>query len=258
MKLKTTKLVTLKLPRYYCVYLTLVGCGGTGSHLASGLATLALALREQDHPVRIMFVDPDHVEEKNVGRQLFTTAEVGLAKSGVLAMRLAQAYALPIDALIRPVSAEDICVGTREDLSLVIGAVDNAAARQVIAQACERAAGQLWWLDCGNENHSGQIALGNSVEPRRWKPALGMVDALPAPHVVYPDLVKAPKAAKHVSCADALEQGLMVNRMVAAWALAMLHDFLLGQLKYFTLDFDLAFGGVRARPLDEAALAEVA
>ena len=256
MKLKSVQPVILRLPPFQRVYITLCGCGGTGSHLASGLATLALALKEKDVQAGLVFIDPDDVEPKNVGRQLFISHEVGKPKAAVLADRLYLAYNVVPSTYLRPFDGSFTTVWDN-CLNVIIGAVDNAPARKLVAQAVERAKGQLWWLDCGNKNHSGQIALGNTVDPRRWKPALGMVDSLPAPHIVYPDLVKAPKKVKAVSCADAPEQSLMVNRMVAAWALSLLNDFLLGQLHYFTLDFDLAFGGTHSRTLDEATLKEI-
>ncbi len=256
MKLQASKPVALRLPTFNRVYLTLVGCGGTGSHLASGLATIALALREKDIHGRLTFIDPDKVEEKNVGRQLFTSGEVGLAKAYVLAQRIGSAYGLPYEAVIQPAQQQDLGIGTGDDLSVVIGAVDNAPARGIISKAVEKAKGQLWWVDAGNENHSGQVALGNCVDRKRWQPTLGMVDSLPAPHVVYPDLIKTKRQPRR-SCADTPEQGLMTNRMAAAWALSMLNDFLLGQLRYFAVDFDLAFGGMRARLLDEATLKEI-
>ena len=37
-------LLELKLPAFDAVHITLVGCGGTGSHIATGLGALLLAL----------------------------------------------------------------------------------------------------------------------------------------------------------------------------------------------------------------------
>ena len=259
MKLPSTKPVTLRLPPYSRACITLIGCGGTGSHLASGLATLCLALRERDVTPELTFMDPDTVEERNIGRQLFTAADLGQNKAQVLAARMTTAYRLGVIGLARPIDiGNTLCQNNA--LNLVVGAVDNAPARAIIAKACEAAKGRLWWIDAGNENHSGQVALGNTVDKRQWRPALGMVGALPAPHRVYPDLVKKPKKAKRLSCAEATaagEQGLMVNRMVAAWALSLLHDFLLGQLRYFACAFDLAQGGARSYGLDETTLKEI-
>jgi hypothetical protein len=46
----------------------------------------------------------------------------------------------------------------------------------------------------------------------------------------------------------------MVNRMMAARALSMLKDFLLGTLRYFALDVDLGWGGAHTRAIDKPTL----
>jgi PRTRC genetic system ThiF family protein len=256
----------LHLPEFHRVALTMVGCGGTGSHIASGLVALAQALADRNIATDILFIDPDIVEPKNVGRQLFSQADVGRYKADVLASRLNAAFATTVGFAPRKIDSLDTF---RVDgaLNVVIGAVDNAAARKVIARQVEKAKGGLWHLDVGNDNHSGQVVLGNcGIVDLKRSVALGMVDRLPVPSVVYPDLVKghrepAKRQTKATSCAElAAEgiQGLMVNRMAAAWACSMLHDFLLGELRYFALAFDLAWGGTRAYALDVPTLAEVA
>jgi hypothetical protein len=47
----------------------LVGLGGTGSALAPSLARLAIHLRGRGVGVKMLFVDPDVVERRNVWRQ---------------------------------------------------------------------------------------------------------------------------------------------------------------------------------------------
>ncbi len=68
----TASPVTLRIPDFKRVYITLVGCGGTGSHIASGLVAIGQALRQRSIGLDLLFVDPDRVEVKNVGRQLFS------------------------------------------------------------------------------------------------------------------------------------------------------------------------------------------
>lgn len=259
----TTAAISLRLPPYNRVRITLVGCGGTGSHLASGLAAVAIGFQERAVPCEMRFIDPDRVEEKNVGRQLFAGDDVRLPKAGVLAQRINAAYGLAIAHALRKVTPDDL-LPERDALNIVVGAVDNAAARADISRAVIAAAGGLWWLDCGNENHSGQIAIGNEHRARHLRAAiaLSMTDRLPAPHVVYPDLIATSKQLKRrgASCAELTEsgeQGLMLNRLMAAWALTMLHEFLSGTLRYFALDVDTKWGGVRAHIIDEQTLAEV-
>lgn len=263
MKLTVTKPLTLRLPRHDTVMLTLVGCGGTGSHIASGLASIALALAEKNVRADIRFIDGDRVEPKNVGRQLFSPADVGRFKAEALADRLNRSYGLTIGAACRFFDKTESLQPRPGELAVVIGAVDNNAARALIHDEVKRAGGRLWWLDCGNENHSGQVLLGNITDRKRLRPALGFVDSLPAPSLQYPDCIKTPKrrkAERGQSCAELTalgEQGLMVNRMAAAWALALLNDLLLGQVRYVGLAFDAGQGGARAWPLDEATLKQL-
>lgn len=262
-------LLSLRRPACEALQLTLVGCGGTGSHLATGLASLAMTLADRDVPVRLRFIDPDRVEAKNVGRQLFARGDIGQPKAEVLASRLNAAYGLAIAATVRPVTPQDVePASDYSNWHVVIGAVDNPAARRVIATPLtwydEHRNLRRWWLDCGNENASGQVLLGNCHEAYQLKGAvspLGLVDRLPAPGLVAPDLLATPAPVKRkaASCAEltaAGEQGLMVNRMMAAWALAMLHDLLLGELKYFGVWLNLATGGVRTWSIDLPTLSE--
>ena len=253
----------LQLPAFKRVHITLVGCGGTGSHIASGLAALALELRDRSVRCDIDLIDFDRVEHKNVGRQLFATRDVGQHKSAILVERLMHAYGIPLGAMIGRIEEFDL-TPQPDSLNIVIGAVDNPNARACIASEVKEAKGRLWWLNCGNENASGQVALGNVSEAKQMKGAveLGMLNQLPAPHVLYPDCIatrKAPKARRAASCAELTangEQGLMVNRMVAAYALELLHCFLVRrELKWFALAFDLMWGNTKAFALDLPTLA---
>lgn len=264
----TAPALTLQLPRYRHAFITLVGCGGTGSHLVSGLATLMTELIARDVACMLTLIDGDVVEPKNVGRQLFTRGDVGKPKAKVLANRLIQSFGLPVLHRCTPIDERDVrdtfVASDDLTLNLVIGAVDNPAARAIIAQAVERRSkGDLWWLDCGNERHSGQVCIGNTADATRIVTALGIVTRLPVPHIVYPDLIAVPKAKKvraGASCAEltaAGEQGLMVNRMVAAHALTMLDSFFRGDLRYFALAFDAVWGGTSPLIIDQPTLSRV-
>lgn len=264
--LDTPEPLRLSLGEYEGVNIALVGCGGTGSHLASGLGALACELRERKGlNVGLVFVDPDRVEPKNIGRQLFTSADVGKYKAHVLAQRITTAYRLPVDALAEPLAAEHLRAAPFRVLNLVIGAVDNDAARRVIHRAVDDANGNLWWLDNGNESHSGQVVLGNTTNARAFKHAieLGMTDRAPALSLVHPEFLAAPKKTKqkNMSCAElaaAGEQGLMVNRLVAAWALSLLNDFLLTrELRFFGMTFDARWGNTKPYAFDLPTLSQV-
>jgi PRTRC genetic system ThiF family protein len=70
------------------VTVDLIGCGGNGSQMLTGLARLDRALRALGHPGLVVTAwDPDTVSEANVGRQLFSPSDVGLNKATVLVHR---------------------------------------------------------------------------------------------------------------------------------------------------------------------------
>ena len=64
------------------VSIALIGVGGTGSLVLSGLVRLNHAIRQLGHPgIEVNVYDPDFVTEANIGRQLFTTDEIGQNKA---------------------------------------------------------------------------------------------------------------------------------------------------------------------------------
>jgi len=285
-KLLGGKALQLHVPEFDQVAITLVGCGGTGSHIASGLVAIGQALEEKGIRIDTLFIDPDTVEERNVGRQLFSLADVGRPKAVVLAERLNLAFGSRVGAAVREVDSLDN-FRVEGALNVVVGAVDNVAARKMIYKQVANPEirmakihrNRLWWLDAGNDTWSGQVGIGNCVKPALFRgmvDGLGMTTVLPAPSVVWPDLLRSRRArhpstgsggkatlrqAEGASCAELAatgEQGLMVNRMTAAWVCALLYDFLVvRELRWFALAFDLAWGGTRAYTLDAATLAEV-
>jgi len=72
----------------------IVGCGGIGAYVTQHVARLMRVIYEANRGVNLALVDPDIVEHKNLGRQLFCDAEVGVSKSLALARRYGQAFGL--------------------------------------------------------------------------------------------------------------------------------------------------------------------
>ncbi len=64
------------------VTVNLIGAGGTGSQVLTNLARLDVTLRVLNHPGLFVTVyDPDVVTESNIGRQLFSSSDIGLNKA---------------------------------------------------------------------------------------------------------------------------------------------------------------------------------
>ena len=72
-------------PHMHIKEVILVGTGGTGAQIARCLARLAYDMeRARLFVPAIRFIDPDTVDEKNIGRQLFSYGDLGQNKARVL------------------------------------------------------------------------------------------------------------------------------------------------------------------------------
>jgi PRTRC genetic system ThiF family protein len=228
------------------IKLYLVGCGGTGSWLASHLVRLGRFLNEtRQLMVSLTCVDPDDVESKNVLRQNFCEAEVGGHKAELLALRYSAAWGQRIT--VHPTRFEkEIVQLDHGDLGVIVGCVDNAAARRTIAEALnqdakrrsDESAPRLWWLDAGNGRDTGQVLFGaaRTAQELRYAfpyyPQNGFCVNLPAPDLQHPDLLEdqaAPEVQtddrKAPSCAELAlmgEQSPAINSVIAGIAASYL------------------------------------
>ena len=214
----------------------LVGCGGTGSFIAHALAQLA-ASPPGEAVHRVVLVDPDLVEQRNIGRQNFAPADVGYPKAQVLALRYNLAFGTefewihsPFEATLLPRNATAL---TR---ILLIGAVDTGKARRTIAQALKERHDDVVWLDAGNGYDRGQVIIGNSFSRKALSQSvdanLNIARCLPYPSLALPELLKA-ETRSAPSCAQAVEnevQGLFVNRFMASIVGQYLYWLLQGHL----------------------------
>ncbi len=237
--------------------IALVGCGGTGSWLAPHIARLVkIAQEKQGRKIETMFCDPDVVLEKNCYRQNFSYSEIGANKAEALAFRLNAAWGLEIKTFSGPVS------NLGYNYHILVGCVDNAAARQQIAFKAERS----WWLDCGNSRDYGQVLLGRGQIFSHEKPLAmeGVCTWLPSPVEQHPELLLKEEQAEvenevGLSCADLALQGLQslsINARVAAEAADFLFRFLLtGDLRRYAAYISLSGGSSSSKYITDENLA---
>ncbi len=200
--------------------LTIVGCGGTGAAVARSVARMVYDMREaRMHTPRVVLIDPDRVERHNVGRQLFSEADVGQPKAQVLMRRFNLALGLSMTAICEPVDAER---HFERWGNLIVGCVDNHLARQTLAQVSDAV-----WVDAGNHASAGQVVIGNTGERDRVLRQLdgrdGKVGYLPHAGLLFPALLEPDADAEPTpqptqSCAElvaARSQELLVNDWMA-------------------------------------------
>ena len=252
------------LPPTTPLALVVVGCGGTGSFVAQGLARLMDEHRRQGGPnVVLMLIDGDVVEPANCGRQLFAPSEVGRNKARALTARLSAVWGLPITAIPRMADVEllrTIGRGAPTHRKILIGCVDNATARRAIAVTMGSWAVTV---DCGNAEHTGQVAVGTTNDPLQLQGALAMrsvATALPSPYLVYPNLLEDPATPPDADCAEAVQdnrQGLNVNAMVADIAVEYLTRLVRERrITTFRTQVDIRDLAMRSWPITPSALAE--
>lgn len=219
--------------------IALAGAGGNGSQMLSGLARMHLAMQSLNHPgLEVTVYDPDIVTPANIGRQLFSPADVDCYKADVLVNRLNCFFNL--DWKAKPHKFTRSSGGT----DLLIGCVDSAAARRELMHASWD-----YWLDLGNNERKGQVVLGEKPKGKRSRAATvaksfgrkmtakeQAADAawqkhqpLPTIMDLFPELKnKRRKVDNTPSCslAEALEkQDLFINQSVATFALQLLWQF---------------------------------
>lgn len=249
------------------IHIVVVGAGGTGSWLIGHLARLVwtfnrtweLVHDEEPRQASLLIVDPDDVEEGNIrARQNFCPAERGYPKAQLLALRFASAFGMDgreLSAHVGPFTASLLPHGS---LTILVGCVDNAKARQEMAACLVRrpyydgpADGRpplTWWIDSGNALHTGQVLCGNVATVDELRGALlePLCLRLPSPALVHPELL-VPRPEEEVvdestrlSCKElvlvgepAMQQSRTINTHMAALVYGYVEKLVYGGLTTF-------------------------
>jgi len=224
-----------------------VGCGGNGSAVASGLPYLHQALLAFGHPggLEVTLIDPDKVSETNCVRQPFCRTEVGLPKAIVLAHRANLFWGLDWQGM----QAEINHVAKSAEIDFIIGCVDTRKARRAINKWA-LASRVLYWLDLGNSASSGQFILGQPANRTNRK----RKHRLPSAADLYPEILSADaKEDDQPSCSAAAaltRQEPFINQNLAYQALAILTQLLRhGALSYHGGFCNLVTGQVVPLPI---------
>jgi PRTRC genetic system ThiF family protein len=230
------------------IRILVVGCGGNGSAIVSGLPYLHQALLAFGHPggLAVTLIDPDAVSETNCVRQAFCRTEIGFPKAIVLAHRTNLFWGLNWQGM----QAQIQQLKKDTEVDFVIGCVDTRKARRAIDKWALNSR-VLYWLDLGNNASSGQFVLGQpNNSANKWKGKR----RLPTVSELYPEILnKDKKDDDQPSCsaAEALtRQEPFINQNLAYQALAMLTQLLRhGSLSYQGGFCNLATGQLVALPI---------
>jgi len=226
------------------VKITMLGAGGTGGHIAPHLYRLLHTLGRH---TQVIVCDGDIVEEKNLVRQNFISADLGKNKAQVLAERYASAFGLEVSyipefiedenrlaALVNPDTyrVSPYSQPSIEGLSILVGCVDNNRSRQLCHQVF-RVAKNLVYIDSGNGEYTGQVVCGIRRGGKTFYKPIGDV---------YPEvLLETDKFPTQLSCAEAAvsaPQSIVANIMAGTAVVSYLYNILvLGSIETRSVTF---------------------
>jgi hypothetical protein len=119
---------TSKARRTDAPRIVVCGAGALGGNLVEHLARSAF-------PTRLVVIDHDRVEAANVGNQPYDLRQAGLSKVHALSARIYEACGREIEAIHAKIDAR--CARKLfRGADLVVDALDNAASRLIVRDAC--------------------------------------------------------------------------------------------------------------------------
>ena len=222
------------------VRVLVIGCGGSGSAIASGLPYLHQAMLVGGHAggLHVTIMDGDIISPTNCVRQPFCATEVGLAKAVVMVSRLNLFWGLTWTAVAEHLNSKtDV-----SNFDIVIGCADTRSARQLIQDRVTGWRSRIaYWLDLGNSADTGQFVLGQPLNARNRRSSTRLRCAAELfPEIIDPSLDD--DGAPSCSALEALEnQEPFVNQVLAYHALALLTKL----FRYGRIEHHGAFVNVR-------------
>lgn len=243
------------------ISVNLIGAGGNGSNMLTGLAKINYALRQFGHPgLYVKVFDGDIVTAANKGRQLFSDAEIGMNKGVALINRLNRFFGTAWKAI--PANF-DLSLAMRQNLqaSMTISCVDTVNARFEIAEILTITAKKdgrdkpLYWMDLGNSRNTGQVILSTiGAIPQPNSKKFQTVGNLPLITEEFKSLLLVQEDSNEPSCslAEALaKQDLFINPTLANEGSSLLWQlFREGMIEY--RGFFLNLKEFRTQPLKVA------
>lgn len=202
-------------------FYVIVGTGGTGGDLVKML--LPKLLKEDSY---LLLIDGDKVEQKNISRQAFSKADIGIGKADILRDNLCSSHpSLEGRIFSHPYYLDEVMDLKKAIYNtkvhgkelVLFGCVDNHRARQVLEGYVEDVA-DIIYIDSGNEFDYGEVVISKKVN--------GNVVA-PVRSFYFPE-VKTDNGlrASEVSCGvinEVSPQHIVTNLLAAAYCLKGCH-----------------------------------
>lgn len=218
-------------------HIIVVGTGGTGGNLVRDLGRFLKFYDKDNTAWDLTLIDGDHVEEKNAERQPFVGCDVMQNKAVVMRSGLVECFDLPDKKII---AIPEYIESTQDfrnlykyfskpswttsqtenviDMVILVGAVDNHRARQVMHEFFYMT-DNIIYLDSANEFTNGEVVVGVR---------LGGVDIAPPRGYYFEDILtdRSPSASE-LSCGVvnvSAPQHIATNQCAANHCLAFIAE----------------------------------
>jgi PRTRC genetic system ThiF family protein len=235
------------------VTVNVIGAGGNGSQMITQLARINKALQGLGHTgLHVTLFDNDKVTSANMGRQLFSPAEIGQNKAVALITRINRFFGYSWKGL--PVKFDTKLDMVTKGANITITCVDSIEARASIekilyaipTKQADPYTKSYYWMDLGNTQSAGQFVLGTLREVKQpgYKASVNLasggqedqIGKLKTLFEMFPDIRKGKTKDTGPSCslAEALQkQDLFINSTLTQLAAGLLWKlFREGKIKY--------------------------
>lgn len=232
------------------VTVNVIGCGGTGSQVLNSLARMNSALKALGHTgLFVRAIDPDKVTTANMGRQLFSPADVGQYKCVTLIGRINRFFGTDWEGVpgyyddklkVSPANITISCVDTGKARKQIKAVLLNNIPRRKRSNPPGGGYGYYetrgreepyevpyYWMDFGNMMDRGQVLIGTvgKVSQPKNSEHITRTD-LPTIDKLHPDIFidkKGEDQGPSCSLAEALQkQDLFINTNLANMGLGIL------------------------------------
>lgn len=182
----------------------IVGVGGTGSHLVSFLTQMIGNNNVYKKHSRLVLVDADIIEEKNLRTQKFLPCDVGKNKAETLSDRYQAVFNMDIPFVNEFIECQNDIerLMSRDKINIIVSCVDNNKARKVLDNFFNSDTAinykDIIYIDTGNssgtEELTGQTVVG-------YRDYLGI--RLPSVSTYFPQMLQEESGPKPVmSCGE--------------------------------------------------------
>lgn len=172
--------------------LIVIGAGGTGTYFLKEVSRYLAGLGYKNPFKDYCIYDGDTVEKKNLDRQCFIDEDIGYNKACIMSEILSSTFSISWKASPIYISQKEDIYINKKFIPVIIGAVDNHAARMVIENLFNDL-DNVFYFDSANEYSSGEVVFSGKLHGKIISPLRSYY---------FPEIQKEEKSRLEMSCTE--------------------------------------------------------